>query len=74
MRQLLPNVQRNWQWGEKFSENMKKYFQIYYFLEIFFPFIFAYLAAPYRAAAAPKGALTHWKSTEAADGGRKKFS
>ena len=33
-----------------------------------------YLAAPYRAAAAPKGAPTHWKSTEAAGGGGEKFS
>ena len=40
----------------------------------FFSENFTYLAAPYRAAAAPKGGPTHWKSTEAAGGGRKKFS
>ena len=34
---------------------------------------FTYLAAPYRAAAALKGAPSHLKSTKAAGGGRKIF-
>ena len=50
------------------------YFQIYDFWRKKFHGNSTYLAAPYRAAAAPKGAPTHWKSTEAAGGGGKKFS
>ena len=57
-----------------FSKKYEKIFHHIYFLRKFFEKDFTYLAAPYRAAAAPKGAPTHWKSTETAGGGREKFS
>ena len=54
--------------GKSFQKTWKNIFRYIIFWRFFFPFIFAYLAAPYRAAAAPKGALTHWKSTKAGGG------
>ena len=62
-----------WWWRKMFPINHEKNI-LYIFFEKIFRENFTYLAAPYRAAAAPKGAPTHWKSTEAAGGGRKTFS
>ena len=82
MRQLLPKVLQPTEnplklpvvGGKSFPKNYEKNIFRYIFFEKIFREHFTYLAAPYRAAAAPKGAPTHWKSTEAVGGRRKKFS
>ena len=59
--------------GKSFPQNCENDIFRYVLFEIFFRANFAYLAAPYRAAAALEGAPTDCKSTEAAGGKKKRF-
>ena len=68
MRQLLPKVLQPTEnplkllvmGGKSFPNFFKNNMFIYIFFWDFFRENFTYLSAPYRAAAAPKGAPTHW--------------